>query len=1126
MIKNSTYFNEVIAKLKKVRTRKTLKQAYKSASVFLIAAVGLFLLFTVAEFLGHFSTSVRTILYFVFLSIAGLSFLYLIIKPLLGLLKPFKQDEYYAAAKKVGDYYPNIKDELINAIQLTDTENKGNYSNELIEAAFKKVYEKSAPLDFNETVSFCDIRKYARIGAGLLAVNLLLFEFIPQFALASNRLHNYDQRFVEPQKFQLEVKPGNAEIVQGEDFYLKISASGEAPKSVDLYIKSKEDAEFTKRNLQIDSTKTASFTKTAVRSNFKYYATASDVKTQEYNVNVINPPLISELEFTINPPSYSGLPERVQKDNGNISALKGSKVKVQLQSNKSLASGSLIFGKEKKRFNLNARNGETQFQIMNDGSYHIEITDTSGYKNRNPINYNVQALTDEVPSVEIVSPEKSAVLGEDDKLAINAAIMDDYGFSKLELNYRLSESEYRQTGGKYNTIKIPFDKTQLENDVYYVWDLAPLRLGADEVVSYYLEVFDNDFISGPKSAKTPLYTVRVPSLDELLSETDKKQKSAQEDLAKTLKEAEELKKEFEKISNDLKKDKKEITWEEKEKVEKAVEKFKQLQKKAEDVGKKMKDMQKQIQDQNLFSEETMKKYQELQKMFDEMNDEDLQKAFEDMNKILENMKRDNVQDSFEDMKANEEAFKKSIERTINLLKRIQIEQKVDELVKRSENIEKTTEEVKQKTENSDLQNPKEAEEIAKRQEEVSKKLDDMEQEMKNLEKMMEEFEDMPKEELQKMMEEFKKQQNQKLSKEAMEKMKEMQKMETLKKQQQLSQNMQSMKKQMQQMKQQMQRKNQVQVMREMMKAMNNLLQMSKEQEELKNNSKNLSQNSPKFKQQSREQSQLQRNMDKMMQQFSKLSQKTFAITPEMGKALGQARSEMSQSVSSLQKKNKSAAASHQTKAMGSLNEAASLMKGAMSQMMQGGQGGGMMSLMQQMKKLSQQQMQLNQMTKQMKGKMSARQRAQMQKLAKQQQMIQKSLEQLNKENREAGESKKLTEDLGKIAEEMREVVKNMQTESIDDDLIKQQENILSRMLDAQRSVNERDFEKRRISRAGEEFNRESPPELNLSSEEAKNLLKDELLKAVKEGYSKDYEALIRKYFKKLQSEKAVKEESE
>jgi exonuclease VII large subunit len=257
--------------------------------------------------------------------------------------------------------------------------------------------------------------------------------------------------------------------------------------------------------------------------------------------------------------------------------------------------------------------------------------------------------------------------------------------------------------------------------------------------------------------------------------------------------------------------------------------------------------------------------------------------------------------------------------------------------------------------------------------------------------------------------------------------------------------------------------------------------------------------------------------------MGELSQKTFVITPEMGKALGKALSEMQQSTVMLQNKNGSSAGQFQKEAMGSLNDAASLLKGGMDQMMNGGKGGGMMSLMQQLQQLGQQQMDLNKLSQMLnQGNLSQEMASQMQKLAQQQEKIRKSLEQLNQEAKESGQSKRIAANLEKISNEMKEVVTNLQSHKINDDVIKQQERILSRLLDAQTSMNERDYEKDRKSNSGKDFNRTSPPDIVLDTDEGKNKLRDELMKAVKEGYKKDYEDLIRKYFEALQNVKNTK----
>jgi len=308
-----------------------------------------------------------------------------------------------------------------------------------------------------------------------------------------------------------------------------------------------------------------------------------------------------------------------------------------------------------------------------------------------------------------------------------------------------------------------------------------------------------------------------------------------------------------------------------------------------------------------------------------------------------------------------------------------------------------------------------------------------------------------------------------------------------------------------------------------MKILDNLLTLSKMQEELKNETQNAEPNSSSFNKNAEKQEKLKQSLLNTMKQMAELSQKTFAISPEMGKSLGNAQKEIMKSIQSLQNRNGSMSSLSQGEAMKSLNEAATLMKGSMEAMMQGSGQGGMMSLMQQLQQMSGQQMGLNNMTQMLRqmqqGQLSPQQQSELQRLSQQQDIIRKSLEQLNKEAKEQGQSKSIASNLEDILKQMQEVVTDMNTEKLDDKLVQKQEKILSKLLDAQRSINERDFEKNRESNTAKNILRESPAELNLSSDEGQDKLKDELNKAVHEGFSRDYENLIRRYFEALQQKK-------
>jgi hypothetical protein len=101
---------------------------------------------------------------------------------------------------------------------------------------------------------------------------------------------------------------------------------------------------------------------------------------------------------------------------------------------------------------------------------------------------------------------------------------------------------------------------------------------------------------------------------------------------------------------------------------------------------------------------------------------------------------------------------------------------------------------------------------------------------------------------------------------------------------------------------------------------------------------------------------------------------------------------------------------------------------------------------------------------------------------------------------------------------MREVQTDLAQGNVNPETLRKQERILSRMLDSQRSARERDFEKKRKAESGREVARKSPNSIDLGSQEGKTRLRQDMLKALEEGYAKDYEGLIKKYFELLEQE--------
>jgi hypothetical protein len=105
-----------------------------------------------------------------------------------------------------------------------------------------------------------------------------------------------------------------------------------------------------------------------------------------------------------------------------------------------------------------------------------------------------------------------------------------------------------------------------------------------------------------------------------------------------------------------------------------------------------------------------------------------------------------------------------------------------------------------------------------------------------------------------------------------------------------------------------------------------------------------------------------------------------------------------------------------------------------------------------------------------------------------------------------------------MGSDISEVVKDLKRKQVSPRTIDRQKRILSRLLDAQRSIRERGHSKQRKSQTGKDYVVRSPGALPQGLGEHEDVLREDLLKALKEGYPKEYEELIRHYFEALARE--------
>jgi hypothetical protein len=175
--------------------------------------------------------------------------------------------------------------------------------------------------------------------------------------------------------------------------------------------------------------------------------------------------------------------------------------------------------------------------------------------------------------------------------------------------------------------------------------------------------------------------------------------------------------------------------------------------------------------------------------------------------------------------------------------------------------------------------------------------------------------------------------------------------------------------------------------------------------------------------------------------------------------------------------------------------------------------------LEQMQKLSGQQGQLNEESLsffgQNEGKLSMQQQQQLKRMAAEQGAIRQSLDDLGNQMQDKSD---ILGDMDQISKEMGEIVNDMQNLKVDNKTIERQQKILSRMLDAQKSVREKDYSRKRLAEAAKEYTPQSPRNADKNENTRLKQLKLDLMRALQEGYNPDYEKLIESYFRNLNTD--------
>ncbi len=906
--------------------------------------VAAFLFLVVAEYFAEFGTTTRTILFYLFLLTSGFVLTRYMVIPLLKLNKLGAIISYEEAASIIGSHFHSINDKLLNTLQL-QRHSGSILSTDLLTASINQKMNELKPIPFASAINLNENRQYLKYALPPIALMLLVFVIKPGIIKDGAERMIYHQTYFEKMApFQFVINNKSLEAIQQQDYVLALKLNGnEIPNEVFISVDGVEH-----KMEKIDNVN-YTYTFKNIQKNQDFVFNAAGYNSKSYALSVLPKPMLMKFDIQLTYPAYLNKKNEMVSNVGDMQLPQGTKMQWVFHTKNT---DNLFLQFADTLVDID-HSGENEFsfskRMMQSTTYTIKTLNHFLKQNPDSVNYTLNIIADQIPVIDV--SEKTDSLNPKN-IYFSGTIKDDYGFTRLAFKY----THYTQDSTGKAQVKsgeqlMGVSKQQITQPYFYFLDASRFNVLPGDKIEYYFEVWDNDGVSGAKSAKTQTMLFKAPTVDEINQATDKNNSEIKKDLDDGIKKAKDLQKDINDLSKKLN-DKKQMGYEEKKKLEDILKKQNELKNKIEET-KQENQLNNQQQESTPQDESLLEKQKQLEQLFENIMTPEMKKLFDELNKMLDKLDKNQVQQKLEELKLSNKDMEKELDRTLEAFKQMEVEQKMqqaidklDELKNKEDALKQETDKTKENQDKKDTKNegnkdpknqdPKDnkdkkiadSKDLEKKQNELNKEFEDLKKDLKEMQgknAALEQPNDIPKteekqNEISKEMEKSSEQLNQNNKKNASKSQKE------------ASDKMQEMKEQMQQAMDKMEKEEQEEDMQTLRQILENLLNLSFAQEDLMGQLSKLRSDNPQYLKITQTQKKLQDDSKIIEDSLLALSKRVPAISATVNREISSINMNMGKAVSELAERMQANAQIRMQYSMTSINNLALLLNESLEQM--------------------------------------------------------------------------------------------------------------------------------------------------------------------------------------------------
>ncbi len=1087
LIKTQLY----LYKVKAVKVR-----LLKGFLLWLSLTVGMFLVFMLSEWAANLSVGFRTFFFILFTLVSTGSFVFLTGLPAFQLITGKLLINDKEAAKKIGSYFPSVRDKLLNYLELTE---KDYHENSLAMASLHQRSQSMQSISFPEAIDANESKKPVKYLIPVVIILLMFAGIAPKaFISSTQRVIHFRKSFVPKAPFQFTVQ-SPLHTYKNEQYQFKVTLSGEALPDKVWLVEGTNRIELVKAGIN-----NFEFSFPQIVTNKTFYLEAAGYKSQSYTLEVINRPAMNELQAQLKYPAYVGKKPEIVKPAGELVVPEGTTVTWNLQTQYT----------EQLRFYLNK--DTITLQPLQPNTFKItKAIATSGFygfqleaplaQQKGKIEYSITAIKDQYPTIQVKSFTDTLLYST---ITVGGEISDDYGLTGMWLYYQ-------KDGQPMKTIKLPMAKNSQTQQVYFVWPLDTLQLSPGSELSFYLQVADNDGVNGNKYNKSQRMYFRKPAKKEIDKKIADAHNTEKATLNKTHTKASSLKQKIDETLRELKSEK-ELNWQDKQNIKELLTEKEKLNQQIEEHKKQNNLLNEQRNKLQNPSPELRQKAEQLQQLMNDLLDDETKQLYEELQKLLqEQAKSDDIQTVLNEIRNKELNLAEELARTLELFKRMQVEQNLEKLTQDLKELANKQDSLAKETRNKQ-NNPedltKEQEKIADVFKQLQEKLDET-KELNNELKRPNTFDKTAGEE-----DAIDKEIN-----EAKENLNKNNRKKSSQNQKNAGQKMRSLGKKLENMQAGMQMEQMQEDVNNLRAILANLITLSYNQEQVMVDFRKVNQSDPRFVTLSEQQLKLQDDSKIIKDSLLALAGRVMAISSFVTRELNEMEQQLTKSAEAIKERKKGQAGTYQQLSMTSMNNLALMLDNVLQQMqesMADAMGKGKGQKEQPMPGMSELQKQLNQEIRELQksGKSGKELSEELAKLAAKQEMIRKALREAEEKlgdnplDKEGGTK---PGNLGNLQKQMEQTELDLVNKNLSRDLQRRQEQILTRLLQAEKALREQEMDTKRESKTAVQYEKQVPRAFEEYLQQKQKEI--ELIKTIPPKLHPYYKKEVNEYFNRIKT---------